>query len=179
MMRRSRWRTALTPLVVTALITVPVAVTAATRQTGEGAYPVSRQAFQWRTDPTATTSSDWQPLVLHGVDRDGGPALAGAPIVVAGRGGMTVTLSADFSGAPVELRVRDNRRILRPGRAKFSPRARGTSTSFTFVAPPQPQARCHAVHVEWRSPTGERVTFNRGDVVVTYRPEALDGAGCG
>lgn len=177
-MKSSAWRAGVVSLLLIAVAVTPAMVTAASRQTGEGAFPVTHQAFQWRTDPTTTSSSSWQTLVMFGEDRTGGPTVGSAPLVFASRGGMTVTVSADFKGAPVELRVRDGRRILRPGRAKFVPRGRDTSTSFTFVAPPQGQAACHSVHLEWRSPTDAEVTFNRGDMVVTYKPKALQDAGC-
>lgn len=179
MNRWTTWqRVTLLTLLVSTVAVAPAMVTAASRRTGEGAFGVTRQAFQWRTDPTTTRSDEWQSLVLFGEDRDGGPALGSAPLAFASRGGMSVTVSADFKGAPVELRIRDGRRILRPGKAKFVPRGRGTSTSFTFVGARQARASCHSVQVEWRSPTGAEVTFRRGDIVVTYKPEALKDGAC-
>ncbi len=65
--------------------------------------------------------------------------------------------------------------VLRPGRARFDPTPTDSSRSFTFVSGGASTARCHLVFVEWRSPTGEQVTFRRGDVLVTYnKPNSAD-----
>ena len=165
-------------MIVLLLVAVPAIVIAAANLKGDGRFPVTEQAFQWRTQPTSTTSTQWEKLDLNGLHYSNGTTGHGQSILVVGRGGMSATVSADFKGAPVELRVVSNRNVLAPGKAEFRPSPGDSSTSFTFVRGPGATVQCRNVWVEWRSPSGETVTFTRGDLVVTYKPEPLKDSAC-
>lgn len=169
-----RWKTAVGFVVAVAVLAVPVTVWAAARVFGERDYGVDRQAFQWRKDASSTSSTEWHRLPLTGTGSANAQPEA-HPLAFVARGPMSVTLSADFKGAPVQVRIVERKTVLRPGRASFRPAGRDTSKSFTFVSDGTSRARCRLLFVEWRSPTGKKVTFRRGDLVVTYnRPESTE-----
>lgn len=155
------------------MLLVPVAVWA----DGWGqrrSYEIDRQAFQWRDDNSTTSSEEWRALPMV---REGSEAIqpAAEPLDFIARGPMSVTFSGDFAGAPVQIRVIERQKAYRPGRATFDPTPWDSSKSFTFVSGGSDEARCLALFVQWRSPTGGEVTFRRGDVVVTYnRPQSTD-----
>lgn len=155
-------------------VTGAFVVNAAIRESGEKNYRITRQAYQWRTRPVSTSSTTFTPLPFTGAGSGQGVPVP-QPLTIAARGGMSATVSGDFSGAPVEIRVRDGRRLFHPGRTHFDPTTGTTSFSFTFVTPGSKYARCHALRVGWRSPSGQSVTMNRGDFVVTYRDDNTRG----
>ncbi len=119
----------------------------------------------WRTTPVSTSSTTFTEV----------PGLADSPASIFA---MTVTVSAQVSGAPVEFRLRstnvgDQTVTSRPGRVRFVPDANGDAFSFQWVE----RGNRAAVHVidlvlEWRSPTGTQVTLNRGDMAVAYQSES-------
>jgi hypothetical protein len=84
------------------------------------------------------------------------------------RGAVTVTFSGDFSGGSVELRaLKGERRVLKPGVARFNPGAGTSSFSFTFVSD-RMRPGCRKIGLQWRSPSGALVTLNYGDLVVDF-----------
>ena len=172
-----RTRTTLTVgALIAALTAVPVLVLADSRPSGEGQFPIDRQKFQFRTDPTSTTSREWTYLNMVGSEDPGDVAvLSRYPIRLVNRGGMTVTLSGEFRGAPVELRMRRNNDVLRPGKTEFNGSSSDSSFSYTWLGRNSGDPECTSVWLEWRSPTGNRTRFERGNLVVTYKPEALKG----
>ena len=156
-------------LLVVAVGSMALAVWALAATTSrQGGVRVTRQAFVWENDARTTTDVEFTELLP--ADRAIPPALT-----VTNRGRVTMTFSGDFSGAPVELRARQGggrgARILQPEAASFDPSNGTTSVSFTFVlaGANNHSAGCRSYAIDWRSPTGEAVTFNRGNVVLTYR----------
>ena len=135
---------------------------------------VSAQAYQQRTQDVSTKSSRWQTFAMTGAGQ--GEGSSSAPLIVVAKGVMTVTVSADITGAPVRVRVLNHRNVLRPSVARFHGSGGDTSRSFSFVAKGSAEYRCHALAVQWRSPSGERVESSRSAVHVTYNGKR-DGLG--
>ena len=175
-----RVRTVITAGVLAmATAAVPAWVLASTRS-GEMNVPVAQQKVQYRTDNAFTNSTDWTYLNMVGSDGDGtGPVPGPERMLLVTRGAMTVTVSGDFRGAPVELRVNRGREVLEPGKTEFQGTHADSSFSYTFAGRGSRTPQCMHVGVEWRSPTGKKVVFERGSMVVTYKPEPLrDGSAC-
>jgi hypothetical protein len=119
----------------------------------------------WRTTPVSTSSTTFTEV----------PGLADSPSSIFA---MTVAVSAQVSGAPVEFRVRstnvgDQTVTSKPGRVRFVPDATGDAFSFQWVERGN-QAAVHVIDLalEWRSPSGTQVTLDRGDMAVNYQTEA-------
>ena len=133
-------------------VMVPVAAMAAV---GGQEGPVNRQKLAFRTHPVSTSSTTFRPM----------PAIS--PLTCS-RGAVAVTVSMKLLGGPVDLQMLvDDGARLRPGSVRFG---RGAS-SFTFVGSVSPfeASDGHSFDVQWRSPTGERVTSNKATVVAQYR----------
>ena len=144
-----------TRVLILATLAVVVCVAAAAGSAGNSR--VGRQAFQVTRANAATRSQTFQ-------------RLPGMSLLLGNRGStVSSTFGGTFSGAPVEIRVRagTNGPVLEPGATRFDPASGKRSFSFTFarVAPP-----CTNLSVEWRSPSGQRVSFDRGNLVALYRP---------
>ena len=138
------------------VVTVPVAAVAVV---GNFVGQVNRQALTFRTDPVTTQSSTFRGL----------PAIS--PLTCS-RGPVAVTVSMSLTGGPADLRVlvdnvSEGVGILRPGAVRFGPGA----SSFTFVGRVAPfeASDGHSFDVQWRSPTGQRVTARKATVVAQYR----------
>ena len=120
----------------------------------------------WRTNTVSTSSTSFTPV----------PGLADSPASIYP---MAVTVSAQLTGAPVEFRLRatnvgDQTTTSRPGRVRFVPDG-GGADAFTFQwIEPNGTAAVHVddLQLEWRSPTGQPVTMDRGDLSVLYETEA-------
>jgi hypothetical protein len=118
----------------------------------------------WRTTPVSTSSMTFTKV----------PGLTDSPASIEA---MTVSVSAQVSGAPVEFRVRstnvgDQTVTSKPGRVRFVPDAAGDAFSFQWIE----RGNRAAVHVidlvlEWRSPSGNQVTLDRGDMAIDYQTE--------
>jgi hypothetical protein len=118
----------------------------------------------WRTTPVSTSSTTFTRV----------PGLKDSPVSIYG---MTVTVSAQVSGAAAEFRVRSTNvggqtATSEPGRVRFVPDAAGDAFSFQWVERGN-RAAVHAIDLvlEWRSPTGNQVTLDRGDMSVDYQSE--------
>ena len=87
--------------------------------------------------------------------------------------GFTLTVSAQLSGAPAELRVTASGRQVAPGPIVAVP----GSTSFVFGGK---RAGSRVFSVEWRSLSGNPVTLGAGSVLFEYeRPKPMRNvAGC-
>jgi hypothetical protein len=138
------------------VVLVPVAAVAAV---GERGGPVNRQALTFRTHPVSTDSTSFRRL------------RAISPQTCS-RGAVSVTVSMKLVRGPVDLRVlsdgvAEGQGIFRPGVVRFGPGA----SSFTFVGSVAPfeAEDGHSFDVQWRSPTGERVTSRKATVVAQYR----------
>ena len=119
----------------------------------------------WRTNAASTSSTSFVKL----------PGLTDSPASIFP---MTVTVSAQLSGAPVEFRVRSTNvgsqtTFARPGRVRFVPTAGGDAFSFQWIDPGDTAAvHMHDLVLQWRSPSGQPVTLDRGDMSVSYETEA-------
>ncbi|HEX2196263.1 MAG TPA: hypothetical protein VHJ76_04990 [Actinomycetota bacterium] len=119
------------------------------------------QAYRYVTEPVATTSTEFEvlwELSLDEINQFGA------------RGPITVDLSVEVEGAPVEFRVRTTgNREMKPGTVTFAAGAEPDARSFTFASRGTAKARCHYYVVEWRSPTGAEVRVNRGSAHLVLR----------
>lgn len=136
-------------LLVVALAAVPVVVFAAGATTSSA---LDRQLAKWRTTRVSTSSTDWRNV-------------RGLRLTACTIRGVSATLSVTVQGAPVAFRVVIDtpEAPMRPGAARFVPRGR-ESFSYTFARRTLPfeDDDTHGFTVQWRSPTGERVTMARG-----------------
>ncbi len=139
------------------LATLVVVLWVAAAAGSAGNSRVARQAFQATRANAATSSRTFQKL----------PGLS----LLLGNRGSTVssTFGGTFSGAPVEVRVRvgTNGPVLEPGAARFDPSSGKRSFSFSLYIIKTP---CAKIKVEWRSTSGQRVSFDRGNLIALYRP---------
>lgn len=133
---------------------------------------VDHQKVAWRIgsgNVVATRSTSWQPLPLNnGECRVGIQCEATNPILVQSNGDIALSFSGNFTRAPVEIRVKDAEKVMRPGVAKFEPTARGQSFSYTFIGLAK-SGKCRGIQLEWRSPTGNETRMTRAAVVVDYK----------
>jgi len=149
--------------------------TAATNS-GSHAHPTShapstlaepgQMSLQWRLVPNHTSSRKWT------YENPGGYADPGLPLRVPSSGLLTLTLSANLSGVPVQFRMTDNTSIDSPRVASFDPRTNSGSFGFTFSHVGKPTTCGHTPRLEWRSPSGRPVSLRGGVVVVTYTPQS-------
>lgn len=119
---------------------------------------INRQTVLLRDQPTSTDVKRFQPV----------PGLSGETIK--NRGVYTMTFSGEFSGGPVEVRMRG----ARPEAVVLSNGTPGTagetwSQSFTFADKAANEGTCSTISAEWRSLDGSEITLEEGSVVVTYR----------
>lgn len=116
------------------------------------------QVGVFRKDATISTSSTlWKSVPKLGVTfRNSGGCL---------RNEVSTTISVGVVGAPVGMRVRINdKRLQPPGEIRFDPRSGNPSFTYTFIGdvgadPVQP-----TFGLQWRSPTGKKVTLIRGSM---------------
>lgn len=176
-------KSALLISLLTALaVGAPMAVLAAARIAGDGMARVDTQAFQWgRHDrqqtgggtgetSSTTTSTRWRRVGVHG------PSFAYSPLRISTTGPISATISVNVKGAPVEFRLKDTGRIMRPGKAEFAPQTNDTSRSFTYVRGGDgSEDGCRNLQLEWRSPSGRKVVLDRVALVVTYSRSGSGG----
>jgi hypothetical protein len=135
---------------VVLLAAIPAVVIAASGVFG-GA--LDRQAGRWTTTSATTSSTNWRNVPRLSLTR-------------CTRNQVTAMLSATLSGAPVQFRaIIDGvpEAPMQPGTARFDPE--GTeSFSYNFVGPTAPFEAddTHSFAIQWRSPTGNAVTMQRG-----------------
>ena len=124
-----------------------------------GSGDLNRQAFRWTSNPVSTSSKKWSEI----------PGISG--MVICADHGVSVTVSLGASGAPLGLRVLvGGSEPIPPGATRFDPTRTAPAFSYTFVKrlPTGVGREDHRVAVQWRSPTGRRVTLNRADVVAQF-----------
>ncbi len=119
----------------------------------------SQAAWYWDSNAEITTKqwADFQPI----------PRLR-----LASQGEATAAVTGLFRGARVDLRMVVGREVARPGTVSFSPTAGSSFASFIFASTKALDSKCHWYTLQWRSPTGRRVTSERGVLVVHYEKES-------
>jgi hypothetical protein len=156
-----RWFTLRRSLIFVAVAvvvtTTPIAVLAATGVFG-GA--LDRQRAKWTTTQASTSSRAWKNV----------PGLAMTRCTL---NQVTATLSVTVSGAPIRFRVIVDgvpEAPLKPSSARFVPEG-PESFSYTFVGRTAPFEAddTHRFNVQWRSPSGARVTMQQGVLNLLYQ----------
>lgn len=110
-------------------------------------------------NPDTTASGNWKDV-------------QGYRVLVCAEKAVTATAFVNVSGAPVQFRFSlDNGATFRPNAGRFDPRD-GT-TAFMLMGAQRASTfegtDSHAVTLQWRSPTGESVSLNRGLMNVLYQ----------
>lgn len=141
---------------VVAVVLVPVAVWAGSDRLGSN---LERQTGKWTTNNASTSSTSWRDV--RGLRR----------ISICSDNEVSATLGVTVSGAPVRFRVIIDtpEGPMRPAPARFVPDGI-ESFSFTFVRPTIAFEAddTHSFSVQWRSPSGERVTMRSGVLNLLY-----------
>jgi hypothetical protein len=138
--------------------TVPLAVLAGSGRLSSG---LDVQTASWTTSDVSTSSTRWHDI----------GALSRLSICSLGQ--VSATLSVTLRGAPGRFRVVIDGVTgapMRPGAAQFVP-DREESFSYTFVKGTAPfeEDDTHVFEVQWRSPTGNRLTLTSGDLNLLYQ----------
>jgi hypothetical protein len=110
------------------------------------------------SDPDTTSSRRWKDV-------------RGYVVLVCAKAAVSATAFVNVDGAPVEFRFSlDNGATFRPNAGRFDPRD-GT-TAFTLMGVQRATTfegtDSHAITLQWRSPTREFVTLERGIMNVLY-----------
>jgi hypothetical protein len=145
----ARTRTALI-LAAALVVALPLAAIALTLRNGS---PVDHQRAVVKDRASTTSSTDWTPV----------PGLAST--LVCARGTVSATLTANLTGAPAQFRIHiDGGGLMAPELAHFDPTGGNRTFSATFVAKVGTfeGSDGHSFDLEWRSPSGQPVTFKRG-----------------
>ena len=132
----------------------------------------SLQTAEWNLSTDHSSSRHWAYIDLST------PLSATEGFDVRSTGLLTVTVSANINGAPVQIRVLDRAKVEHPSLTAFAPSSANTAFSFTFVGTGHKEACGHLLRLQWRSPTGQRVRLTNGDLVVSYTPAADDIGPC-
>lgn len=119
------------------------------------------QSASWTTSDVSTSSTRWHDI----------RALSSVSICSVRQ--VSATLSVTLRGAPGRFRVVIDGATgvpMRPGAAQFVPVGE-ESFSYTFVKGTAPfeDDDTHVFEVQWRSPTGNRVTLTSGDLNLLYQ----------
>lgn len=155
MLRKASFAAALiTSLSVGLLLATAIASRQAQRLDGM----VNRQAILIRNEPVTTESTSFEEI----------PGLSDE--IIKNRGSYTITFSGEFSGGPIEIRMRG----AQPGPILFGDVAAAggeqhTSYSFVFGDRAAAEGACSTIRAEWRSVDGGPVTLEEGSIVVSYR----------
>ena len=156
--------------VLAAAIVAVGGVWAAHAATDGGTTPAKCIDTVWRTDPVSTSSTTFTNV----------PGMSDGPSSVFP---IVVDASAVMTGAPVEFRLKSTNvgeqvDYSKPGRASFTPVGGGPdSFSFQWIEKNQSAAvHVNELQLQWRSPSGNQVTMQRGDMAVTYDADACIGA---
>lgn len=136
---------------------VPLAVFAAA---GGFNGALERQSARWTTSDVTTSSTEWRNV-------------PGLTLARCTRNQVTAMVSAMVSGGPVRFRVIADgvpEAPFRPGAARFVPD--GTEAfSYTFVGNTAPFEAddSHRFNVQWRSPSGQRITLENGALNILFQ----------
>lgn len=155
-----------TALFLVLVVAIPVAVSAS----GELPPPqpdgrVRRHAVTVSNLPDVARTPGWRTLSEFSSDN------------IRSTGVMTATVSAQFSGGPVDVRVRGLRcgggaapRVLAPGRVRFRPPGGHRSTmAFTFMTDTVAPV-CRRYDVQWRLASEQRALHETGTMHIIYNP---------
>ena len=139
------------------LVAVPGAVIAAS---GRLSSAVDHQAARWTTASVSTSSTTWRNV----------PGLSRLTVDTIDE--VSASLSVTLEGAPARFRVVIDtpEGPMKPGSARFVP-TDTESFSFVFVANTTPFEAddTHSFSVQWRSPSGQRVTLLQGALNLVYQ----------
>lgn len=120
---------------------------------------LTHQTFKWSRIEESTSSEKFRRLRHLGAGVTNG-------------GLTTVALSATFRGGPVDVRLvsvgpTGEERRLRPGLARF--KGKGLRSISHVFGRLERGGTCRNYVVEWRSPSGRKLTLVRGSLLVQYR----------
>lgn len=151
-------------LAILALLVVPQVI--AHRPTGGSA--LDEQTFKFRGPDVSTSSRAWR-------------RVPGFRFRVCAVNEVSENVSMVLRGAPVAFRIRidgTDEIIAHPGPVRFRP-GPGRVFSFTFAEEvfPFEAEDLHFFDLQWRSPTGERVTLKKGMANVLFE-RAFGGPAC-
>lgn len=151
-------------LALVVAIAVPIALAAGpTRAAGQ----LDRQQAAWTADPVSNSSPQWRTI-----RRLSFVSSQSVSNTLCAKHELSVSLSVGFhGGAPVLFRVlMDGGPTLEPGPAHFLPGSGSRTHAATFVgnAGTFEGSDRHALEVQWRSPSGEPVTLDRGVANVLF-----------
>ena len=156
--------------VLAAAIVAAGGVWAAHATTNSGTTPAKCIDTVWRTDSVSTSSTTFTNV----------PGMSDGPSSVVP---IVVNASAVMTGAPVEFRLKSTNvgeqvDYSRPGVASFTPVGGGPdSFSFQWIEKNQSAAvHVNQLQLQWRSPSGNQVRMQRGDLAVTYSTDGCIGA---
>ena len=136
------------------LVLLPAAAAFAS---GSVTSPVSGQELAWDTTPVSTATTSWVSI----------PALSG----LAGGcnvDGISVAVTVNVTGKPLELRVTNGPNTLNPSSVTFRPGGTAVETfSANFAGGPETNNTPLVTQVQWRLVTvGGSATLHAGSVVV-------------
>src|ERR1019366_2123984 len=144
-------------------ILLPIAALASSNPNARGSGSMSaspnRQEGFWRSRPVSTSATTYR-------------ALTGLQANICSIGEGAATVSVNGVGAPLALQAHlDLAPLLQPGSVTFSPTARGSIASFTFLVSTSPfEANDHHFfQVEWRSMTGQPTSIKSATLNLLYR----------
>ena len=141
------------PLAV-ALVLVPVVAFAS----GSATSPLSNEELAWSTSAVSTTTTSWASIpALSG--QDGGCNVDG----------ISVAVTLNVTGSPIEVRVTNGPNILNPSNAIFRPPGGSHVETYSadFVGGQEANNTPLATQVEWRLvSSGGSTTLKSGSVVV-------------
>jgi hypothetical protein len=139
------------------MVGVPTAVLAAS---GSGSSTLDLQSSKFTTTTQTTSSTSFR--AING--------LSGLSICALNQ--VTGQLSVELNGGPASFRIRfDGGPVMQPGAVRFNLAGPHDSFSFNFLANVTTfeASDVHAFDVEWRSPTGQSTTLERGTVNLQYQ----------
>jgi len=157
-------------IVVTALALVVGVAWGVLASTGSGTTPISCMDSQWQTTAQSTSSTEWTNV----------PGFTDNPSQVFP---IAINVSAQLSGAPVLFRIRatnvgEQTFTSHPGPTRFVPSTNGPN-SFAYQWIDRGNAASEhvlTVRLQWRSPTGDAVHMQRGDMSLLYATDGCQGA---
>ena len=155
---RTHSRAVIGVVLVAVVLAAAIVAARAADTSGRKELRPNRQTVAWQRRTQTTTSDRFVDV----------PGLSN--LFIKHRGAVSVTVSANFMGEDIELRVAG----FKPAKAFISPAGAPPgdgfdSRSFTFVTKGSREATCLPVDVQWRSPNGGEAKLDGGTVVVSYR----------
>lgn len=121
---------------------------------------LTHQTFKWSRLQESTSKQSFRRLRHLGAG-------------VTNQGLTTVTLSGMIRGGPVDVRIisigptGEENGVLKPGFARI--RGKGFRSFSHVFGRQEGSGTCRNYVVEWRSPSGRKITFERGSLLVDHR----------